>query len=347
MKMKRAMLAFGIAALVLALVSIQVFTVGMAEETSETSQFDVIATAADEYLNDPDTLFNISSKDLLAEMLSDKPYTISCQTAEDYATGHVPGAINVSAGSLFKPENLAKLPEDEQIVACCYTGHTGSQVTALLNLCGYDATNLTWGIMGRTKDTNVANKQFSNPTTDLPTETTANEATVTYDLPAVDNTSSTDVLEIIRAACDNYASDGFKNIKAGDLYELITDGDPANDPVILSVRKAEDYAKGHIPGAINIGFANIAKGENLPKLNPDKQIVVYCYTGRSGSQATAILNALGYDATNLLWGISGWTTDPDIAPKRFDPDTSVDYPFETGAGEEVPTAPSDGGGACG
>ena len=41
------------------------------------------------------------------------------------------------------------------------------------------------------------------------------------------------------------------------------------------------------------------------------------------------------------------TADPDIASMRFNPDTSVDYPFETGAGEEVPTAPSDGGGACG
>ena len=65
MKMKRAMIAFGIAALVL----IPVFTVGMTEEAPETSQFDVIATAADEYLNDPDTLFNIASKDMLAKML--------------------------------------------------------------------------------------------------------------------------------------------------------------------------------------------------------------------------------------------------------------------------------------
>jgi len=253
----------------------------------------------------------------------------------------------MAGGSLFTTENLAKLPKDEQLPAYCYTGHTGSQAAALLNLCGYDATNLTWGIMGWTKDTEVANKQFANPSTDLPAETTLNAATATYDLPAVDNTTSTDASEIIRAACDNYASNGFKNIKAGDLYELITDGNAANDPIILSVRSAEDYAKGHIPGAINIGFKSIAKAENLQKLNPDKQIVVYCYTGRSGSQATAILNALGYDAVNLLWGISGWTTDSDVAPKRFNPDTSVDYPFQTGAGEEVPTEPSDGGGTCG
>lgn len=331
---------------IIALVLIAIFT-AVSPAVTKVSQSDIIANAADDYLNNPDTLLNISSKDLLLSLLADGPYTISCRKSDDYATGHIPGAVNMSGASLFKPENLAKLPKDNKIVAYCYTGHSGSQVSALLNLCGYNATNLTWGIMGWTKDASVANKQFVNPTTDLPTETTINEPTATYNLPTVDVTSSADAIEIIRAACDSYASASFKNIKAGDLYELITDADPANDPVIVSVRKAEDYAKGHIPGAINISLTSIAKIENLQKLNLDKKIVVYCYTGRTGSQATAILNTLGYDAVNLLWGISGWTTDPVAAPKRFNQDTSVDYPFEVGVGEEAPAAPSDGEGTCG
>jgi rhodanese-related sulfurtransferase len=343
--MKRAILIiFGIIVLVL----IPVLGATAAQETPEAaSQFEVVANAADDYLNDPDTVFNISSQDLLLKMLGGEPYILNLQSSADYALGHIPGAVNMSAGSLFKPESLAKLPQGEKIYVYCYTGHTGSQVSALLNLCGYDATNVTWGIMGWTKDTSVATKQFSNPTTDLPTETTINQATATYSLPTLDVTSSTSELEIIRAACDNYASAGFKNISAADLNTLITDADPANDPVIVSVRSAEDYAKGHIPGAINIGLKDIAKIENLQKLNPGKQIVVYCYTGRTGSQATAILNALGYDAVNLLWGISGWTTDSIVAPKRFNPDTSVDYPFETGVGEEVPAESGESGGACG
>jgi rhodanese-related sulfurtransferase len=342
--MKRTILIiFGIIVLVL----IPVLGATAAQEAPAVSQFEVVASAADNYLNDPDTVFNISSQDLLLKMLGDEPYILSIRSSADYATGHIPGAVNMSGGALFTSDNLAKLPKGEKIYVYCYTGHTGSQVAALLNLCGYDATNITWGIMGWTKDTSVATKQFSNPATDLPTETTINQATATYSLPTLDVTSSTSEPEIIRAACDSYASAGFKNISATDLNALITDADPANDPVIVSVRSAEDYAKGHIPGAINISLKGIAKLENLQKLNPDKQIVVYCYTGRTGSQGTAILNTLGYDAANLLWGISGWTTDPVAAPKRFNPDTSVDYPFEIGAGEEVPAEPSGGGGACG
>jgi len=311
------------------------------------SPFDVIATAADAYLNDPNPELNISSKDLLATMLTDGPYIISDRKPEDYATGHIPGAVNLPASVLFKPENLAKLPKDSKIVPYCYTGHSGSQVAAMLNICGYDATNLLWGIMGWTTNTTVANKQFSNPDTDLPTETTANQLTGTYSLPTVNVTSLTSESDIIRIACDNYATAGLKNIKAADLNALITDGDSSNDPIIISVRKAEDYAKGHIPGAVNIGLTDIAKKENLQKLDPDRQIVVYCYTGRTGSQATAILNVLGYNATNLLWGMSGWTTDPVVAAKRFDPDTSPDYPFATGTGETVPTPSNGGNGSCG
>ena len=336
------LLAFGI--ILLALIPV---LAGATPAAPTVSQFDVIAAAADDYLSNPENKWNISSTDLLLEMLADGPYIISIRKAEDYAIGHVPGAVNLPASVLFKPETLATLPKDNKIVPYCYTGHTGSQVTAMLNICGYDVINLTWGIMGWTKDPNVANKQFSNPSTDLPTETTANQLTGTYDPPTIDVTSSTNELEIIQVACDSYATAGLKNISAADLNALITDDDPNNDPIIISVRKAEDYAKGHIPGAVNIPISDVAKIENLEKLNPDKTIVVYCYTGRTGSQATAILNVLGYDAKNLLWGISGWTTDPVVAAKRFDPDTSPDYPSATGAGETVPTTPSDGGGSCG
>jgi rhodanese-related sulfurtransferase len=244
------------------------------------AQEDVIAAAADAYLNNPDTVFNISSEGLMEQLLGDNlPLVISLRPAESFALGHVTGAVNMPFGTLFESENLSALPNDNKIIVTCYTGHTASQATALLNLCGYDTTNLKWGIMGWTKDTTVATKQFANPDSDLPVETTANEATATYERPTVDVTSSSVDSEIIKAACNAYASAGEKN---------------------------------------------------LEKLNPDKQIVVYCYTGRDASQATAILNILGYDASNLLWGMTGWTTDPEIAPKRFDPAGIPDYPFEVG-----------------
>ena len=57
-----------------------------------------------------------------------------------------PAAVNVSAKTLFTPENLAKLPADKQIVSYCYSGQTASQTTAALRLLGYDAYNMQFGL---------------------------------------------------------------------------------------------------------------------------------------------------------------------------------------------------------
>ncbi|MCK4357043.1 rhodanese-like domain-containing protein, partial [Candidatus Bipolaricaulota bacterium] len=111
-------------------------------------QEDVIAAAVDAYLNDPDTVFNISSKSLLPQMLgADRPFVLSIRSAADFAYGHIAGAVNLSFGALFESASLSALPDHNKIIVYCYTGHTASQATALLNLCGYDATNLEWGIM--------------------------------------------------------------------------------------------------------------------------------------------------------------------------------------------------------
>ena len=138
--------------------------------------------------------------------------------------------------------------------------------------------------------------------------------------------------EVVQAAANAYLTSSPQwNIAAKDLYLLINDGDPSNDPVIVSVRAADAYAKGHVPGAINISLADLAKPESLAKLPKDKKIVAYCYTGHTGSQATAILNMLGYDASNLKFGMTSWTKDTDVASGRYiEASSCMDYAFVTG-----------------
>ena len=41
---------------------------------------------------------------------------------------------------------------------------------------------------------------------------------------------------------------GFKAVKAADVFANLDDGDASNDPILLDVRSAEDYALGHVPG---------------------------------------------------------------------------------------------------
>jgi len=143
-------------------------------------------------------------------------------------------------------------------------------------------------------------------------------------------------VKVVREAADTYlSSDKVPNISAEELFAKITDDDPNNDPFILSVRSPEHYAKGHIPGAINIPWREVAKEENLAKLPEDRQIVVYCYTGHTSSQITAILNILGYDAINLKFGMTSWTSNKSIAPGRYEESKDCkNYPVVRGTEPE-------------
>jgi rhodanese-related sulfurtransferase len=306
-------------------------------QTATVSEFDAVRAAADGYLTSSPK-WNISTQDLYM-LLNDgdagnDPFIVSVRAASQYEKGHIPGAINIGLAALTEPDNLAKLPTDRKIVVYCYTGHTGSQATALLNLMGYDASNLKFGMTAWTKDTEIAPGRFEpeKHRMDYAFETGSGAAAQTYALPVLENSVSGDASEIVRAAAEAYLTSSPKwNISTQDLYMLLNDGDAGNDPFILSVRAASQYEKGHVPGAINIGLAALADPANLAKLPTDKKIVVYCYTGHTGSQAAAILNVLGYDVSNLKFGMTAWTEDTDIAPGAFSNDTAaMEYSFVTG-----------------
>lgn len=81
----------------------------------------------------------------------------------------------------------------------------------------------------------------------------------------------------------------------------------ADSVQLLDVRTPEEYAEGHIAGAINIDvqandFQQIAEKE----LSKDSTILVYCRSGRRSLDAAEILTRLGYRVVNLKGGIIDW-----------------------------------------
>ncbi len=79
--------------------------------------------------------------------------------------------------------------------------------------------------------------------------------------------------------------------------------------VIVDVRRADEYAKGHIPGAILIPNEEI--GTEPPEELPDKNqiILVYCRTGRRSKEASQKLAEMGYVNVYEFGGIEDWTGD--------------------------------------
>jgi rhodanese-related sulfurtransferase len=78
-------------------------------------------------------------------------WILDVRAPDDYAAGHIAGATNIPITELFKPENLARLPKKQPILVVCSSGTSASMSTSVLNLMGYDAWQLRYGI-GSWKD---------------------------------------------------------------------------------------------------------------------------------------------------------------------------------------------------
>ena len=76
--------------------------------------------------------------------------------------------------------------------------------------------------------------------------------------------------------------------------------------VIVDVRRADEYAAGHIPGAILIPNESI--GTEKPEQLPDKDqiILIYCRSGNRSKQAAQKLADMGYTNIYEFGGIETW-----------------------------------------
>jgi rhodanese-related sulfurtransferase len=292
----------------------------------------LINTAADRYLS-AGKAPTVNPEDIYSKVVQggDKGYfLVSLQSAEDYAKGHVQGAINIPYKMIAKKENLAKLPKDKKIVLICYTGHTASYAAMFLNELGYEAYAMKFGLMGW-NDTSAgmgAVKPYTK-SAGYATDTAAVEAKAGNELPAV-STGQTAVEDVIIAATDKYLSAGkAPTVNPEDIYSKVVNGTDTGY-FLVSIQKPEDYAKGHVKGAINIPFAKVAKEENLKKLPKDKKIVVICYTGHTAGYTAMLLNQLGYEAYAMKFGTMGWndTTEGLGGMKPYT--KSLGYPVVTG-----------------
>ena len=73
-------------------------------------------------------------------------FILDIRTSTDFCKAHIAGAVNIPFLTVAKPESLIQLPTDKPILVVCYTGHTASQTNAILNMLGYNAWTLRFGM---------------------------------------------------------------------------------------------------------------------------------------------------------------------------------------------------------
>ncbi|MEJ7756068.1 MAG: rhodanese-like domain-containing protein [Nocardioidaceae bacterium] len=77
-----------------------------------------------------------------------------------------------------------------------------------------------------------------------------------------------------------------------------------DDLTILDVRENDEWAAGHIEGAVHIPLAQLPG--RVAEVPPDAQTLVYCKSGGRSAQATVFLKHAGRDAVNLDGGVIAW-----------------------------------------
>ena len=101
----------------------------------------------------------------------------------------------------------------------------------------------------------------------------------------------------------NPVPEGYRQISQDEAQKLMQ---TEKDYIILDVRTPEEYAEGHIPGAICISHDSIPT-DTIPEL-PDKAqlIMIYCRSGRRSKLAAEQLVSQGYTNIVEFGGVNTW-----------------------------------------
>jgi rhodanese-related sulfurtransferase len=109
-----------------------------------------------------------------------------------------------------------------------------------------------------------------------------------------------------------------KEVSVADAAQAIQDSD-----VLLDVREADEYASGHIPGAVHISRGLLEfKLSNAPELaSRDLKIVLYCKTSGRAALAAKALNDMGYlNVESIAGGFDAWVAagNPIAKPQALE-----------------------------
>ena len=108
------------------------------------------------------------------------------------------------------------------------------------------------------------------------------------------------------AAAAARAKGGFKEIAAADYEKRRAKG----KSVVLDVRSPEEFARGHVPGAVNIDINAPDFSAKAAQLDKKQTILVNCHAGSRGAIASAELARLGFKTVcNLDGGLQAWEKD--------------------------------------
>jgi len=281
-------------------------------EKETSNKFEIIRAYIQTWLSEMGSDKPIISSYLKEKIVDDwdnqkgKDQIVSVRKPDDYdSAGHIPKAINSYWVDIVTDESLARLDSNKALILYCYYGHGSMISSTILSLFGYRCYSLDFGMMDWNLDALV--KQPWDQKADYEVEDAVNRSNESYPAPVI-TTEQTDAKSIIKEMAKKYLSgEGSPVIRSSDVKAIIDNWHHKKvEYQVVDVRSKKNYEAGHVPHSINIPWAKIAEVENLRKLDPKRNIIVYSENGQTGQLATTVLSLLGYHAVNMLFGMMDW-----------------------------------------
>ncbi|KAJ6244481.1 rhodanese-related sulfurtransferases-related [Anaeramoeba flamelloides] len=107
---------------------------------------------------------------------------------------------------------------------------------------------------------------------------------------------------VVHKYAEKFVIQSYHGMSAETVYQTMD----KENYFILDVRENDAYCAGHIKDAVNIPFHTIMQTSSIDQYPQDRVILTFCYTGHEASQATAILNLLGYEAYTIQFSATAW-----------------------------------------
>lgn len=224
------------------------------------------------------------------ELLNNEDYTfLDVRQSADYNTTCIPGAISADMDAAKNGDFAAGVATmqvatrnlDNNLILVCYSGKTYAQAsTNVLSAMGYDMSKVYTLEGGYSAWT----KKYSSDVQMNAIVAPEKDVEMQYVSP--------------EEASELLGTEGY---------------------TFFDVRKAEDYATSHIPGAVSADMDAAKEGDfaagvatmQVATRGMDDNLVLVCYSGKRYAQATTnVLSALGYDMSKvytLEGGFTAWT----------------------------------------
>jgi len=230
----------------------------------------------------PANLGKINKVDVAAfEKALETATLVDVRTPEEFAAGHLKGAVNINFKKRTFPNYINAIAKDKPVAIYCRSGNRSGKAAFIMQSLGFkEVIDLGSGYKGWNK----AGKEVIKE----------------------DNDANKKLQETLAKGELKGAAVAGKSHQIGvDEFEKLA---KSGKVTVVDVRTAKEFAQGHIEGAINVDWKNrhFAK-EAIKNITNDKPAAIYCRSGNRATRAMFAMAALGFNEVyNLNKGMKSW-----------------------------------------